>query len=34
MLETRQLTPAKLRDLQRMVDAAERQTKGTTDERN
>jgi BlaI family penicillinase repressor len=34
MLETRQLTPAKLRDLQRMVDAAEQQTKGTTDERH
>jgi BlaI family penicillinase repressor len=34
MLDTRQLTPAKLRDLQRMVEAAERRTRGTTDERD
>jgi predicted transcriptional regulator len=34
MLETRQLTPAKLRDLERMVEAAERRTKGSRDERD
>jgi len=31
MLETRQLTPEKLRDLQRLVDAAEQRTKGATE---
>jgi predicted transcriptional regulator len=32
MLETRQLTPEKLRELQRMVDAAEQRTKGAGNE--
>jgi predicted transcriptional regulator len=34
MLETRQLTPEKLRDLQRLVDAAEQRAKGASDECN
>ena len=33
MLETKQLSAEKLHDLQRVVDAAERKTKGKTDER-